>query len=109
LDGKWQSITGEIAADIQYLLEQIDESDLAALAVLPEVQELKKVWVEQFTRGNGEDFQEYKIVWRPTRCASCQREILAREESLSEENQRETTKHKSIINDNPSSKMIKGE
>ena len=84
---KWQTITTEIAADIQYFLEQIDHSSIETLVALPEVRELKQVWNDQFIRGDVENFQKPPIVWRPTRCASCQRQELAREEDLSEENQ----------------------
>jgi Transposase domain (DUF772) len=81
----WQSITAEIAGDIQYFLEQIDQSDLPALAGLPEVRELKRVWSDQFILGNHQNYHQPITVWRPTRCASCRRQELAREEGLSKE------------------------
>jgi hypothetical protein len=106
---KWQSVTGVIAADIQYLLSQIEQSDLPAVASMPEVQALKRVWVEQFTLGEGDDFQQHRVVWRQTCCASCQREILAREEQVSTKIHREHPPLKSNHNDNEFPNIVKGE
>jgi hypothetical protein len=68
---KWETMTMEIGADIQYLLEQIDRSDLPTIAFLQAAQLLKRVWEEQFEVRTDDAANTCVVHWRPTLCASC--------------------------------------
>lgn len=106
---KWQKITVEIAGDIQYLLEQIDQSDTPSLEALPTIRELKSVWTEQFAREDVKGFEKHSLVWRPTRCAACQGELCAREEAESKATVHIEHQHFVQGDEDQSSKMLKGE
>jgi transposase len=68
---KWEAGALAIGADIQYLLAEIEKSQLPILTSLPEVQLLRQAWEEQFEEDvNGESYSK-KMRWRLTRCASC--------------------------------------
>lgn len=72
---KWNLKVFEIAADIQYLLEQIEQADNPALASLREVKGLSRVWEEQFISCPNATTQTPDVQWRFTQCASCIKEI----------------------------------
>jgi len=65
---QWKSRSLRMAADIQYLLEEIDLSNDPKLTALQEVLEIRRIWQEQFiisAEGTGQR------TWMLTRCASC--------------------------------------
>lgn len=72
LDKKWKSKVVEIAADIQYLLGEIQRTQQPALASLPEIKNLAKIWDEQFVICQDDSSQSPHFEWRLTRCATCQ-------------------------------------
>jgi hypothetical protein len=72
---KWKTQTMEIAADIQYFIQQIDRSDLPTTAFPEETQLLRQVWDEQFVQGIDDASRAPVMLWRPTECASCGQEI----------------------------------
>jgi hypothetical protein len=71
LDKIWKSKTVEIAADIQYLLGEIQRTHQPALASLPEIKNLAKIWDEQFVICQDDSSQSPHFEWRLTRCATC--------------------------------------
>jgi len=73
--GRWTLKVLEIAADIQYLLAQIEQSENPALASLREVKGLTRVWEEQFISCPNAAAQTSDVEWRFTHCASCMKEI----------------------------------
>jgi hypothetical protein len=67
-DDTWKTRSLRMAADIQYLLGEIDKSHNPDLTALPEIQEIRRIWDEQFmasAEGTGHR------IWMLTRCASC--------------------------------------
>jgi hypothetical protein len=74
-EGRWNIKVLEIAADIQYLLDQIEQAHSPALASLPEVKELRRVWGEQFVSRTNVTAHTQDVQWRFTQCASCIKEI----------------------------------
>jgi hypothetical protein len=68
---KWEAGVLAVGADIQYLLTQIEQSQMPMLTSLPEVQRLKQVWNEQFVADIRGESQTKGMRWRLTRCASC--------------------------------------
>ncbi len=73
--GRWNLKVLEIAADIQYLLEQIEQADNPALASLREIKGLTRVWEEQFISCPNAATHTPDVQWRFTHCASCMKEI----------------------------------
>jgi hypothetical protein len=47
--GQWKHRVLEIAADIQYLLKEVDNSQISELTSLKEIKSLRQEWEEQFT------------------------------------------------------------
>ncbi len=70
-DEKWNTRALQIAADIKYLLGEIDNSHDAGLASLREIQEIRHVWEEQFINISEGRSQDQVFKWRLTQCASC--------------------------------------
>jgi Transposase domain (DUF772) len=68
---KWEAVALTIGADIQYLLEEIDKSQLPVLTSLREVQLLRQVLEEQFDEYLNGESDTLKMRWRLTRCVSC--------------------------------------
>jgi hypothetical protein len=67
-DDTWKTRSLRMAADIQYLLGEIDKSNNPDLTSLQEIQEIRRIWEEQFVtsaEGTG------NRIWMLTRCASC--------------------------------------
>ena len=65
---QWKSRSLRMAADIQYLLEEIDKAQDTSLNALQEIQQIRRIWEEQFVssaEGSGQR------IWMLTRCASC--------------------------------------
>lgn len=67
-DELWKSRSLRMAADIQYLLEEIDKSNDSELNALQEIQEIRRIWQEQFIISAEGTTQR---IWMLTRCASC--------------------------------------
>jgi hypothetical protein len=67
-DERWKSRSLRMAADIQYLLEEIDKSNDSELNALQEIQEIRRIWQDQFIISAEGTTQR---IWMLTRCASC--------------------------------------
>jgi len=72
--GLWKELVLEIGRDIQYLLGEIDKSQLPALTSRREVQALRQAWEEQFDETINDVSLANEVHWRPTLCASCRKE-----------------------------------
>lgn len=70
-DQEWMNRATQIAEDIYYLLGEIDQSHDAGLNTLLEIQEIRRVWNEQFYINPQGGDQKRKFLWRLTRCATC--------------------------------------
>ena len=68
---KWEAGVLAVGADIQYLLSEVEKSQLPTLASLSEVQRLRQVWEEQFIADISGEPRTEGMRWRLTRCASC--------------------------------------
>lgn len=71
---KWEAGVLAVGADIQYLLAEVENSQLPTLASLSEVQRLRQVWEEQFIADVSNEPQTQGMRWRLTRCASCDKD-----------------------------------
>lgn len=71
---KWEAGVLAVGADIQYLLAEVENSQLPTLASLSEVQRLRQVWEEQFIPDVSNEPHTQGMRWRLTRCASCDKD-----------------------------------
>jgi hypothetical protein len=67
----WNSRVMEVAADIQYLLGEIDRSQQTDLVNLQEIYSLRQIWQDQFVIVPDASAKPHDIQWRLSRCASC--------------------------------------
>lgn len=78
-DQKWHNRALLIATDIQYLLGEIDKSRFYDLTALREVQDIRRVWDEQFIIFSSGTDNAPVFKWRLTQCASCSAASVAKE------------------------------
>ena len=69
--GEWKSRVIEIGTDVHYLLEQIHSSPQPGIESLREIQNLGKMWEDQFEMTSNGDTGEGNIHWRFRGCSSC--------------------------------------
>lgn len=75
----WRAKSLQIAADIHYLLGEIDRSNNEKLTSLPEIQEVRRIWEDQYVLSSEGMSLQQKFDWRPTKCIYCRMHAGAQE------------------------------
>lgn len=76
---KWKEKSIQIATDIQYLLEKVDQSQIQKLASLEAIKELKQLWGIQEIASSNNTCNSLTLEWRLAKCVDCMMQTVARE------------------------------